>query len=215
MKLFLTTAISLVAVISAQAVTYTITASNLSDAVGDQAITDNSGAIAAGSGIAALGFFSSVDPVLATADNLVSDFVILASEDFSSQGPEVSGFFSISTSLQTDTDPNFAAAGSSDLFLFFGNGTTLENSTSIGLIDIEQTVGATTGPGPFGTSVDSSGGNIASPGTVILGSVSTDSVEVFPGIDSAGSFQLVQVPEPSSTLLIGLAGIGMTLRRRR
>ena len=102
--------------------------------------------------------------------------------------------------------------------MFFGDGSTLSTSTSFGLVDTGSTVPDVVDgvfPSPPIVGNNYSGGAFATGGTIVFGELTADSVEIGGGLSSAGTFQLVVVPEPSTSAILGLGGLVWLLRRRR
>ena len=199
--------------LTASAVT-TVTVSNLQSAgADDSAILDNAGNIILnGSGSVQVGYFDTFmtqsDFSSSTINSLLGDFISFsgASTNFSNSFG-VDGFF---TSEFTDTiTPGDDIIGET-LFTLVGNNSTITGSTEFlvfrhdGVLFEEEVAGVGVASGLVQSGQ----------GTLLLGA---EGAPVTVAGTQVGSFTLtaLPVPEPSSTLLIGLAGIGMTLRRRR
>lgn len=201
------------------AVIYVVGGSNVSDAVSDQVVVDNTGALTSGGATASLGYFNSIaDPSSASRSALAADFVALATSDFGETDPTVNGLFDMTTNIDTDVGTTYSDAVGNDLYLFIGNKATLGASDYIGLVDIGQQLSGIVGPGPFQTKINYSAGNFGVGGTIILGQTTMNNVNFITGNTtsfSTGTFELTQVPEPSSTALLGLGGVAFLLRRRR
>jgi len=200
---------------SAYAVQYSVSGGNFSDVVSDTAIIDNTGApIEAGGGYVAIGSFSSDPAGLGLAD-LAGAFTAVVSGSFdgaeSSIGAAATGFWTLSGAPDS-ADAPVVEAGGKQVYLAFSSGDSLA-SGALGVIAVDGATfeAAFEGPGPFsltGLGVD---GNTAVHGAFGPG------VEVSIGGNPqavAASFQLV-VPEPSTSLLAALAGLGLVARRRR
>ena len=199
--------------LSASAVT-TISVSNLDTTdTSDSAIFDSEGnVIQIGEGSIQVGYFdtftTSEDFSGSTSSSLLDDFVAFGSTTSAFDNSfNVDGFFSADF---IDTINTGDVIIGQTLFTVIGNNNTLSNSTDFLVFRHDGTefaeevagIGAASGVVRVGS------------GTLLLGTNTGDTI--VNGF-AVGSFTQIAlpVPEPSSTLLIGLAGIGMTLRRRR
>lgn len=201
----------------ASAVQYSLKATNVSDGASDQVVVDNTGAVISGGATASLGYFKTIaDPGAVSASTLAGDFQALATSDFSENGGTVNGLFDIITSISNaESNTDVTDGNGKILFLFIGNATTLGTSGYIGLVNVGVAVPDVTVPASsYDTTLDYSAGKFADGGSILLGNITADSVSWGPG-NSTGTFELVAVPEPSSTVLLGLGGVAFFLRRRR
>jgi hypothetical protein len=207
-----------------KAATYTITGSNFTGGSSDTAITDNAGNVLTNAtNIAAIGYFRtftdpgsapSTDVSMQTNFAIASDFEILASNDFDTTSvlsTPVSGFYSISTDIESAESNTLVTAGAGKTaYILFANDLNVTSATQIAVVQTANSITSDfTGGGPFQT-----GANF--PVTVIVGNVG-GSVEsnFFGDFDSADSIALELVPEPSSAALLGLGGLALLMRRRR
>jgi PEP-CTERM motif len=186
---------------------------NLADS-GDSIITISG--LAAQSGIVQAGFFTSGFDVNAAIvsenySSLFANFNSLASGtlgDTTVLGPTNFGLYFVGGDYGA---PSASAPLGSLFYTFLGSGSTLANSSFIGLIEhTGVTIGADT-PAPDSNDL------IASSGVVRLGTVGTTSYDFGSGAVSTPSLGLLSVnaiPEPSAALLGAIGAIGL-LRRRR
>ncbi len=179
-------------------------------------VVDESGVLLTNTGsIVKIGHFGSLTDVdiqnLANGspNNLVSSFTQVGSDiSFSST---VSGFFSGSTlaSLQpTETDELAAGKG---LYLFIGNSTDLSSADEFLVFRYEDDFVATPSEGPATANL------INGRGTLLIGGFNNYAFDNDSNGTTAdvGAFNLVAIPEPSSSALLGLSGLALIMRRRR
>ena len=194
----------------------TISVSNLDTAdTFDRAIVDNSGSIiAVGGGVVSVGFFETLSTVgdfgSATRTTLLDDFEQFGSS--TSTGFQNSfnaeGFFSASfTDTIADVDSVFV---DETLFTLIGNGDTLASSSEFLVFRHDGEI--------LQPEVAGIGGNsgLVRPGdgTLLLGQ-DNGVIDVLGMQVGSFSTAIVSVPEPSSSVLLGLGGLAFVLRRRR
>ena len=181
-------------------------------------VLDNAGALI-GSGFIALGVFdisnSEISGLTSTQDLSDAFFNFSSDGSFGSFFPD-GGAGAFQLTVTGDTDSLFDGVNTfsgNNAYLVIGNGETFASSTEFLVWDSGvafDSVEPNTSPESLLLDVDT--------GTTVIGSNSTFTFDLsgFGGSATEAAFSTAAlVPEPSSTLLIGLAGIGMTLRRRR
>jgi len=179
----------------------------------DLVITTEIGApIAQGSGIAAVGYFDSLDNTQVASSSfsqLVADFVPLTSDTFVGFGTD--GFY-----FGGDPYAQTPTMIGKTLFTFFGNDTDLNAASEYGLFQHTQTIDGDP-PAPAPPESDTL---FLNDGTLLAGSLggtaTVDTTNLFGDPNyQTNSLALQAVPEPSSALLVGLAGLAGLARRRR
>jgi len=198
---------------------YTVTVTNQSS-FGDPALplTDNTGALLA-SGTVSVGYFGSD----AAVTNNSMDFAALLS-GFTEYGTSTSlaGKGATDGLLDLVTPDNWTVAVPSDsadgqigknVYVVFGNGDTLSSSDLLAVWKSGSVFGKEDDAGNGGVAADLATGK----GDLLLGT--NGAVDITVGantISYANSIGLKDaVPEPSTSLLAGLAGLALAIRRRR
>jgi len=99
---------------------------------------------------------------------------------------------------------NDGAINGQNLYLMFGDGGDAASSTQIGLVNLNVSPNVSDSPPPGWVS----NGNTLSPaaGDVVIGNL---------GAGGVAAALAVAIPEPSSSLMIGLAGLAFFIRRKR
>ncbi len=214
MKVKLSLAASLLAA-TAMSFGYTTSTTNFVGITPDLlAVVDNTGTpIAPGNGSVAVGYFGSLtDAQIATADPaaLLADFVQFGSAGtfgVAAAGP-TPGLFS----LETDASIPFPAGNAftgQNIYTVVGENTVLNSSNFLAVWKSNTQFGVENdlGLGSANSNVFGAEGSLLSGntfGAVNLGPLTT-----------TGGIQLGAVPEPSSSLLFGLGGLALLLRRKR
>ena len=188
---------------------------NLRDGGGtgtDLVVTFEMAPIEAGQGILALGYFGTLDDttvegtsILDAPTVLASDFVAVASDDFSNLGGEPGLYFA-----SGEHDPSASVLGKT-LYSFIGNSVTLAGSTAFGLYRHNAIVDGDMPPIPESDTL------LLEDGLLIHGSFGPKVIIDSPSFGDnyeTDSLELQQIPEPSGMLLSLLGGL-FCLRRRR
>jgi len=177
-------------------------------------IVDNTGSPLA-SGTFAVGFFGSDAAVTGNAD----DFAVLLG-GFTEYGTSVAatsnlapGLFTVNAPPEwTVSVPSGTTGGQvgSSVYVIFGEGSSLAVSNTLAVWKSDSV---------FGTEDDSGQGTVAVDlatglGTLLLGD-DTGPTDIGVVYDSNITLVEERVPEPSTSLLAGLAGLGLAFRRRR
>lgn len=179
-----------------------INGTNLLAGDGDTIVTDNAGNPVAG---LVSGF------ILATsatdiAGLIASNPTVIGSSDLTPAGAD--GAFSSAFS-------NVGGGAGEAIFLVLFNSANLADATLFGLIDTGETLDMD------GALPDSNNFILAAgAGTPVIGAhnattVTADWTNAVGASVSGPQFQLAAIPEPSSSLLAGLAGLGLLIRRKR
>jgi hypothetical protein len=204
---------SLAFVASASAYTVSITNFDGADSTAVP-ILDNTGTpIAAGAGFIGAGTFAAAPDSLETAKGLVP-FGTGATGFTNGLGGEA-GFFFNQFNAPIPFGTTDAPVGE-DLYIVFGNGSTLADSTQLAVFDAGQVFGTESAAGSGGNDVvilDSA----LTPENLVFGNVAND-VDLGLGVIFSEGIQLSDgtvVPEPSTSLLAALAGLALAARRRR
>lgn len=200
-------------IISSSTQAFTVATSNIitPDANGASPVYDASGnIIPVGTGAVAVGYFATISDLLLSSTNfatLKSDFQQLGTPLPFNNGFAVDGFFDVSVGAAVGSGSPFIGK---NVYVFFGNGTTIANSTNIAVWK-----GATL----FDDDNNVDSGNVtitqADFATRLL--VGSDGgVKNHLGIDFTKTISLASapIPEPSAALLGALGALGL-LRRRR
>ena len=200
-----TLAVLFVATLSSQAVVVTLGNFDRGVTANDgSTIADNAGYIAAGYLDTAVSFASNETFTPGEQSALVSSFV-----QFGASGVMGDGAFDFGSFFQFNADGGRVAAGDDafgkSIVMVVGNGTTLANSTELGVF-ISGTAFSddTAGPTPLGVSFP----------VPNIGALGFDQGSLSSGIVTT-SLAAAAVPEPSSALLLGFVGLGLLVRRKR
>lgn len=168
-------------------------------------VTDNSGnTLAMGEAVVAIGHFSGI------SDGAITDF-----SSFTQVGNSVvnfstttEGFFDGTIDIDLSTGGDDEAAVGRDVYLVIGDNTaSIEQSANWLVFKYNATYAAPPSEGPSTVNL------IEGQGVLVQGEIGRYSFDNGGGQTSA--FNLVAVPEPSSTALLGLGGLALILRRRR
>ena len=189
------------------------------EGVGDEltsVVLDNVGAQIS-SGFIALGTFNvgnSVISSLTSSQSLSDAFFNISSTDAAGNFGSFGGTFQFTVDGDTDTVFDGAQSFSGlNAYIVIGNAANLVDSTQFLVWDSGVSFdSALPLAGPTSLLLDTA------VGTTVIGSETAFTFDLsgVGGSATEAAFSTAAlVPEPSSTLLIGLAGIGMTLRRRR
>lgn len=185
-----------------------INATNINTGSGDTVVTDNTGAPILGVYTAITTFGGNSAPT-DIAGLISSSFTALALNDlFNTGGSGNEGVFSNAYSG--------AGGGGESIYLVFANNPDLGLATVFGLIDTGETLDAD-GASPDSNNYILANGN----GTALIGAfnattVTADWAAATGGNNTGPQFQLaVAVPEPSTSLLAGFAGLMLLIRRKR
>jgi len=183
----------------------TINAGNLIAGAGDTIVTDNAGAP-----IADVHSFLSIDSSLAGVSDAAGLQAIgggLSLLAGTNAFPGTEGLFT--------NGYNGAGGTGQAIYLILSNSADLGSATLLGLINTGQTLD------PDGASPDSNNYGLASGvGSAQVGSFRPDMVtadwSAVAGAPNTGpQFSLELIPEPSTSLLAGLAALGLLVRRKR
>jgi len=176
------------------------------------AIVDNAGnVISNGEGIIAVGTFGALSDSdiqnLGSASAISSSFDIVGSTAFNSGD----GLWDASITNSGDTS---SFVGQS-IFTVIGDGDTVADSTQF-FIYRHSTVNGTGNfvENPNSNADASVADDAAATGSIVIGG-NGDFQHDFTNTGATDAFNLVAVPEPSSTTLLGLGGLALIMRRRR
>jgi len=204
------------AVLTALSSGYTVSLQNFN--AGDATavpIVDNTGTpIPAGGGFIGAGTFATA-PTSVTESR---DITLFGSglNGFSNGlvGPDgvLAGFFSNSFSDPIPEGTTTPPVGER-LYVVMGNGATLADSTQFAILDTGQTFGTENAAGSGGLDVILTSSSL-NPEALAVGTV-LESYDYTGVATFDEAIQLAPIPEPSTSLLAALAGLGLVARRRR
>lgn len=211
---------TLIACLASQASGFNISVANLVPAdPTDVPIIDNVNApIAQNTGFISAGVFSS-DPLV----NMVPDFsgfTEFGTGETTFAGAGFDGFFSVTRNLPLPEPADGVASDplvGQDIFVVIGNGSTLETSSLFAIIDSGQQIGEDIAGAPEGEASILINDSFISESTLIFGEIQQD-VPIEGLITFNEAIQLAPlnaIPEPSTSLLGLVAGLGLLARRRR
>jgi hypothetical protein len=197
--------VATLAAMSVSAFGASITVTNNQGPVNTQSVVDNTGAAVEG-GVAAIGSISDVGALatLGSGADLASLFTEFdgASGSVGSVGV-FNGVYNFSNDGSSIVGSPFAGA---PIYLVLGNGGDLASSTQAAVLEI----------GSFPTSEPAvSTIFVNNTSTVLLGDFDSFTLQPATVPRQNPALALVGIPEPSSSLLIGLAGLSLLIRRRR
>jgi hypothetical protein len=185
----------------------------------DLALLDN-----AGNGLAAGGGFVAVYDFGAGAGSPPSNVValvangangLLASIDLQPGNAPVSGALFTLLDFANPGPPNGAGAlDGTDLYLMIGNGSNAGDSTELALINTGLRTGNSDAPIPSSLAFSLRSGADVIVGSIVATTVDWAGVGGSNGHSTAG-LRLDAVPEPTSSMLLGLAGLAFFIRRKR
>ena len=196
--------VSIIALTSVSAFGASVTVTNNQGPLNTQSVVDNTGAAVDG-GFAAIGSIS--DPsglnTLTSGSDLADLFTVYDGATGAITAAPFAGTYSISNNGSDITGTAWAGA---PIYLVLGNGGDLASSTLAGVLRV----------GTFPSSEPAVATITVNNSTaeVLLGSFNTFTLQPGPIPTQNPAFKL-GVPEPSSSLLIGLAGLSLLIRRRR
>ncbi len=196
--------VSIIALTSVSAFGASVTVTNNQGPVNTQSVVDNTGAAVDG-GFAAIGSISDVSALnTLTSAGLDALFTVYDGATGAVNNAPFNGTYSISNNGSDITGTAWAGA---PIYLVLGNGGDLASSTQGAVLR----VGNFPGSEPAVQTV-----NVNNTAEVLLGSFDTFTLQPGPIPTQNAALALVPfVPEPSSSLLIGLAGLSLLIRRRR
>ena len=196
--------VSIIALTSVSAFGASVTVTNNAGPVNTQSVVDNSGAAVDG-GFAAIGSISDVSALnTLTSAGLDALFTVYDGATGAVNNAPFNGTYSISNNGSDITGTAWAGA---PIYLVLGNGGDLASSTQGAVLR----VGNFPGSEPAVQTV-----NVNNTAEVLLGDFDTFTLQPGPIPSQNAALALVPlVPEPSSSLLIGLAGLSLLIRRRR
>ncbi len=199
--------VSIIALTSVSAFGASVTVTNNAGPVNTQSVVDNSGAVVDG-GFAAIGSISDLSGLDGTTTTLTSGqladrFTVYDGATGAVNNAPFNGTYSISNNGSDITGTAWAGA---PIYLVLGNGGDLASSTQAAVLR----VGNFPGSEPAVQTV-----NVNNTAEVLLGNFETFTLQPGPIPTQNAALALVPVPEPSSSLLIGLAGLSLLIRRRR
>ena len=196
--------VSIIALTSVSAFGASVTVTNNQGPVNTQSVVDNTGAAVDG-GFAAIGSISDVSALnTLTSAGLDALFTVYDGATGAVNNAPFNGTYSISNNGSDITGTAWAGA---PIYLVLGNGGDLASSTQAAVLR----VGNFPGSEPAVQTV-----NVNNTAEVLLGDFDTFTLQPGPIPSQNAALALVPlVPEPSSSLLIGLAGLSLLIRRRR
>ncbi|HAT19741.1 MAG TPA: hypothetical protein DCS85_06255 [Verrucomicrobiales bacterium] len=196
--------VSIIALTSVSAFGASVTVTNNAGPVNTQSVVDNTGAAVDG-GFAAIGSISDVSALnTLTSAGLDALFTVYDGATGAVNNAPFNGTYSISNNGSDITGTAWAGA---PIYLVLGNGGDLASSTQGAVLR----VGNFPGSEPAVQTV-----NVNNTAEVLLGSFDTFTLQPGPIPTQNAALALAPfVPEPSSSLLIGLAGLSLLIRRRR
>ena len=198
--------VSIIALTSVSAFGASVTVTNNAGPVNTQSVVDNSGAAVDG-GFAAIGSISDVSALnTLTSAGLDALFTVYDGATGAVNNAPFNGTYSISNNGSDITGTAWAGA---PIYLVLGNGGDLASSTQGAVLR----VGNFPGSEPAVQTV-----NVNNTAEVLLGDFDTFTLQPGPIPSQNAALALVAIgviPEPSSSLLIGLAGLSLLIRRRR
>ena len=196
--------VSIIALTSVSAFGASVTVTNNQGPLNTQSVVDYNG-VAVDGGFAAIGSIS--DPsalnTLTSGSGLADLFTVYDGATGAITAAPFAGTYSISNNGSDITGTAWAGA---PIYLVLGNGGDLASSTSVGVLRV----------GTFPSSEPAVATITVNNSTaeVLLGSFNTFTLQPGPIPTQNPAFNL-GVPEPSSSLLMGLAGLSLLIRRRR
>ncbi len=196
--------VSIIALTSVSAFGASVTVTNNAGPVNTQSVVDNAGEAVDG-GFAAIGSISDVSGLdTLTSGALEAVFTVYDGATGAVNNAPFNGTYSISNEGSDITGTAWAGA---PIYLVLGNGGDLASSTQAAVLR----VGNFPGSEPAVQTV-----NVNNTAEVLLGNFETFTLQPGPIPTQNAALALVPlVPEPSSSLLIGLAGLSLLIRRRR
>jgi len=196
--------VSIIALTSVSAFGASVTVTNNAGPVNTQSVVDNTGAAVDG-GFAAIGSISDASALnTLTSAGLADLFTVYDGASGAITAAPFAGTYSISNNGSDITGTAWAGA---PIYLVLGNGGDLASSTQAAVLR----VGNFPGSEPAVQTV-----NVNNTAEVLLGNFETFTLQPGPIPTQNAALALVPlVPEPSSSLLIGLAGLSLLIRRRR
>ena len=198
--------VATLAAMSVSAFGASITVTNNQGPVNTQSVVDNTGAAVEG-GVAAIGSISDVTQLatLGSGADLAGLFTEFdgASGSVGSVGV-FNGVYNFSNNGASIVGSGFEGA---PIYLVLGNGSDIASSTQAAVLEI----------GSFPTSEPAVSTIFVnnSSSTALLGDFDTFTLQPATVPRQNPALALVGIPEPSSSLLIGLAGLSLLIRRRR
>ena len=196
--------VSIIALTSVSAFGASVTVTNNAGPVNTQSVVDNTGAAVDG-GFAAIGSISDVSALnTLTSAGLDALFTVYDGATGAVNNAPFNGTYSISNNGSDITGTAWAGA---PIYLVLGNGGDLASSTQGAVLR----VGNFPGSEPAVQTV-----NVNNTAEVLFGNFETFTLQPGPIPTQNAALALAPfVPEPSSSLLIGLAGLSLLIRRRR
>lgn len=196
--------VSIIALTSVSAFGASVTVTNNAGPVNTQSVVDNTGAAVDG-GFAAIGSISDASALnTLTSAGLADLFTVYDGASGAITAAPFAGTYSISNNGSDITGTAWAGA---PIYLVLGNGGDLASSTQAAVLR----VGNFPGSEPAVQTV-----NVNNTAEVLLGDFDTFTLQPGPIPSQNAALALVPlVPEPSSSLLIGLAGLSLLIRRDR
>lgn len=190
-----------------------ITISNITFAGNDLAVLDNSGTPLSGGFIALFNFAGGAPSDLATLQANGNNGLIASTILGGGNNPAGGA---ISTQFQA---PNTSGAlNGVNLFVVIGNGADVASSTNLGILDGARALSTSDTPLPEAVTIRLNTGLAAPLGTIDVTRSPVDWGPITGGNPPGAGYTTATftlVPEPSSSLLAGLAGIALLIRRRR
>lgn len=184
-------------------------------------VVDNTGApIAVGAGFIGAGTFSSTPSSVLDIANFSPIGTAVGRTTFGDDdGAIPAGFFDIARNipLPSPAEDDNPLVGQS-LFLVIGDGLDLESSSNFAILDLGGVVQTDVAGAPESALSGIVLSDFLTPDNLIVGNIVTE-VDTGLGLTFSEGIELTDgaaaVPEPSTSLLAGLAALGLVARRRR
>ena len=201
--------VAILAAMSVSAFGASITVTNGNGPVFTQSVVDNAGAAVDG-GYAAIGSISDEGALasLSSGADLAGLFTLFDGAEGAINSAPFLGTYSVQSQGNVLLNDGVNAFSGNPIYLVLGNGSDLGSSTQAAVVRLGNFPGSEP---TLSTSIVTD-----TNGDVLLGDFGSFTLNPGPVPNrNNAALALVGVPEPSSSLLIGLAGLSLLIRRRR